>query len=137
MPRRIFRSRAYQLAQEPESLVITARSGSRDDNSQVTRCGLTGFAGCRARSSSVFHQSLTLPSMEFRQAWSGFCWSRGSSARKVSLASPTRPTSMGKRIDSSPASISIWTPRALPSLGKKFGIGKGRADHQKGVALHH
>src|SRR3954453_5676990 len=68
IPRRIFRSRANQLAQEPESLVMTARSGNRGDNSQVTRCGLTGSAGCRARSSSVFHQSLTLASMVLRQS---------------------------------------------------------------------
>src|ERR1700760_3916815 len=31
MPRRILRSRAYQLAQEPESLVIIALSGSRGE----------------------------------------------------------------------------------------------------------
>ncbi|MHC2621453.1 hypothetical protein ACVIW2_003485 [Bradyrhizobium huanghuaihaiense] len=45
MPRRIFRSRANQLAQEPESLVMMARSGRRGDNSQATSCGLTGAAG--------------------------------------------------------------------------------------------
>src|SRR5947207_1754191 len=56
MPRLIFRSRAYQLAQEPESLVMIARSGRRGDSSQATRCGLIGEAGCIARSSSVFHQ---------------------------------------------------------------------------------
>ena len=49
MPRRIFRSRAYQLAQDPESLVMIARSGRRGDNSQATRCGLMGWAGCSAR----------------------------------------------------------------------------------------
>jgi hypothetical protein len=69
MPRRIFRSRAYQLAHEPESLVITARSGSRGDNSQVTSCGLIGFAGCSARSSSVFDQSLTLPMILLRHSF--------------------------------------------------------------------
>ena len=67
MPRRIFRSRAYQLAQEPESLVMIARSGSRGDNSQETRCGLIGLAGCMARSSSVFHQSSVQPSIFLRQ----------------------------------------------------------------------
>ena len=44
MPRRIFKSRAYQFAQEPESLVTITRSGRRGDNSQVTRCGLIGLA---------------------------------------------------------------------------------------------
>src|ERR1700733_15644793 len=48
IPRRIFTSRAYQLAQEPESLVMIARSGSNGDNSQATRCGLTGLALLRA-----------------------------------------------------------------------------------------
>src|SRR6185437_7138191 len=44
MPRRILRSRAYQLAHDPESLVMIARSGRRGDSSQTTRCGLTGLA---------------------------------------------------------------------------------------------
>src|SRR3954468_20260711 len=72
MPRRIFRSRANQLAQEPESLVMITRSGNRGDNSHVTRCGLTGAAGWRARSSSLFHQSLTLLSIVLRQSPAGF-----------------------------------------------------------------
>src|SRR5215472_895351 len=63
MPRRIFRSRAYQLAQEPESLVKIARSGSRGDNSQKMRCGLMGLAGCIARCSRVFHHSRMFASM--------------------------------------------------------------------------
>src|ERR1700738_3567617 len=46
MPRRIFRSRAYQFAHDPESLVRITRSGSLGDSSQATRCGLTGLAGC-------------------------------------------------------------------------------------------
>src|ERR1700753_3762756 len=39
MPRRIFRSRAYQFAHEPESLVRITSSGKRDDSSVNTRCG--------------------------------------------------------------------------------------------------
>src|SRR5256885_4350067 len=39
MPRRIFRSRAYQLVPDPESLVRMQRSGRRGDSSQNTRCG--------------------------------------------------------------------------------------------------
>src|SRR5450756_838663 len=39
MPGRIFRSRAYQLAHEPESHVRMQRSGKRGDSSQHTRCG--------------------------------------------------------------------------------------------------
>src|ERR1700740_3485723 len=67
VPRLIFRSRAYQLAQEPESLVMIARSGRRGDNSQATRCGLIGLAGCIARSSNVSHQSRVQPSISLRQ----------------------------------------------------------------------
>src|SRR5690606_37379654 len=40
IPRRILMSRANQLAQEPESQVMMALSGSRGDSSQATRCGL-------------------------------------------------------------------------------------------------
>src|SRR6266702_7508185 len=81
MPRRIFRSRAYQFAQDPESLVRITRSGSRGDSSQATRCGLTGLAGCIARSSSVFHHLETLLAISFRQAGSVFASSIGSRAR--------------------------------------------------------
>lgn len=42
IPRRMRKSRAYQLAQEPESLVRITRSGKRGESSHVTRWGLTG-----------------------------------------------------------------------------------------------
>src|SRR6059058_885071 len=58
MPRRNLRSRAYQLATEPESAEITQSSGRRFDASQKTRWGLIGFASFIARASSVFHHSL-------------------------------------------------------------------------------
>src|SRR3569833_4425473 len=95
MPRRIFRSRAYQLAQDPESLVRMTLSGNLEDNSHATRCGLTGLAGCMARPSSVFHHSpafLTIPS---RQPESCLDSNKGSRARSVSPASRTRLTSIG------------------------------------------
>src|SRR3954453_242413 len=95
MPRRIFRSRAYQLAQEPESLVMIALSGSSGDNSQVTRCGLIGFAAAMARLYRVFHHLAVDPLARFRQARSVFCSNIGSSARSVSVLSPTRLTSIG------------------------------------------
>src|ERR1700761_1320570 len=41
MPRRIFRSRAYQFAHEPESLVRMTLSGRRGDSSVKARCGFT------------------------------------------------------------------------------------------------
>src|SRR5437763_13626264 len=44
MPRRNFRSRAYQLAVDPESAEMMHLSGNRFDASQKTRCGLIGFA---------------------------------------------------------------------------------------------
>ena len=37
MPRRIFRSLAYQLAADPESQVRMQLSGSREESSQKTR----------------------------------------------------------------------------------------------------
>src|SRR6185437_16209708 len=95
MPRRILRSRAYELAQEPESLVMMARSGKRGDNSQTTRCGLIGLAVWPARSSRVCHQSLVQPAISLRQFVSDFSFSNGNSARKVSALSPTRLTSIG------------------------------------------
>src|SRR5665213_2484975 len=95
MPRRIFKSRAYQLAHEPESLVMIARSGKREDNSQVTRCGLMGFAEVSARASSTCHHSDTPFSILVRQLRSDLRSSSGSSARNVSALSPTRFTSMG------------------------------------------
>src|SRR3954468_21816913 len=41
-PRWTRRSRAYQLAHEPESLVMIASAGRRGESSHVTRCGLIG-----------------------------------------------------------------------------------------------
>src|SRR4051794_30549466 len=96
MPRRIFRSRAYQLAHDPESDVMMARSGSRGDSSHATRCGLTGCAATMARSSSVFHHEATLASTFLRQSLDFLALSSGSSARKVSAESPSRLTSIGK-----------------------------------------
>src|SRR5439155_16533932 len=124
MPRRILRSRAYQLAQDPESLVMIARSGRRGDNSQATRCGLIGSAGCIARSSSVFHQSRVQPSMLLRQVWSDFSSKNGNRERKVSAASPARLTSIGYRKLDISGAISICTPRACPSLGRNSEYGK-------------
>src|SRR6185437_8052940 len=95
MPRRILRSRAYQLAHEPLSLVMMARSGSRGDNSQATRCGLIGLAAACARASSVFHHSRIQPSMVPRHVRSLLSCSIGSNALSVSALSPTRLTSIG------------------------------------------
>ena len=95
MPRRIFRSRAYQLATEPESAVMIAFSGSRLLSSQNTRCGLIGSAECIARASSTFHQSSMSAAIVLRQASSGFCSSIGSSAAERSALSPIRLTSIG------------------------------------------
>ena len=95
MPRRIFRSRAYQLAHEPESEVMMARSGRREDNSHATRCGLTGCAGTIARSSSVFHDWATLFCTRSRQAFDCFVLRNGNSALNVSAESPVRFTSIG------------------------------------------
>src|SRR6201993_3138982 len=57
MPSRNLRSRAYQLAVDPESAAMMQRSGSFGDSSQNTRSGLIGSAGVMARSSTSFHHS--------------------------------------------------------------------------------
>ena len=49
MPRRILTSRAYQLVPEPVSQAMMHFSGSLGDNSQKTRCGLSGSASFIAR----------------------------------------------------------------------------------------
>ncbi|SAL88940.1 hypothetical protein AWB74_08813 [Caballeronia arvi] len=96
MPRFTFKSRAYQLATDPESLVTMAFAGTRVDNSQTVRCGFTpATLVASARFSSVFHQSSIQPSMRLRHERSDFCSSRGSKARSVSALSPTRFTSIG------------------------------------------
>src|ERR1700712_971252 len=96
MPRCTFRSRAYQLAHDPESLVTIAFDGTRGDNSHTVRCGLTPVcAGSCARFSSMVHQSAVHPSIFLRHARSGLASSNGRSARKVSVLSPTRFASMG------------------------------------------
>ncbi len=95
IPCRIFRSRAYHLAAEPESQVRMQLSGRRDDNSQNTRCGLIGLASFIARSCSTCHQRDTLSAIWSRHAWSCFARKCGISARSVALLSPTSPTSIG------------------------------------------
>ncbi|MNI91719.1 hypothetical protein D3C73_1494280 [compost metagenome] len=95
MPRRTFRSRANQLAQEPESLVMIESSGRRGDSSNTTRCGLIGSALTMARFSRVFSQLLRQPSTFLRQRRERLCSSSGNNAESVSPASPTRLTSMG------------------------------------------
>src|SRR3569833_2652363 len=54
MPRRSLRSRAYQLAAEPESAATMQRSGKRGDNSQNTRCGYMGRVLLYARATRSF-----------------------------------------------------------------------------------
>ena len=66
-----------------------ALSGSRGDNSQNTRCGLSGSAEFIARSSSSFHQRFHIAFDLAHQAVSVFCFNIGSSARKVAALSPT------------------------------------------------
>src|SRR3569623_3292835 len=110
MPRFSFRSRAYQFAQEPESLVRMTLSGKRGDNSQVTRCGLTLVAVCFARFSSVLHHDLIFFAICVRQDESVFCSRSGSSAQSDSAASPTRVASKGNRNDSNSGARSICKP---------------------------
>ena len=95
MPSRNLRSRAYQLAVDPESAARMHLSGSRGDSSQNTRSGLIGSALVIARSSTSFHQSTISFSIFLRQLRSVFRLSSGASARSVSLLSPIRLISIG------------------------------------------
>src|SRR5205085_3242131 len=95
MPRRNFRSRAYQLAVDPESAEMMHLSGNRFDASQKTRCGLIGFASFMARSSRTFHHVFTSSSIFVRQSRFVFGLRSGMSARNVSALSPVRLTSIG------------------------------------------
>ena len=137
MPRRIFRSRANQLAQDPESLVMTARSGSRGDSSQATRCGLTGLAGCFARSSSVFHHSLTSSSMVLRHLPVCF-WSKPRQQRPQSFRGVADEGDLHRVADRQHAGINVdLHATRLAFLRQKFGIGESGADHQQRVAFGH
>ena len=88
-------SRANQFAADPESDARIARSGSREDSSQNTRCGLSGSASFIARRSITCHQSATPASTSLRQERSSLRFRRGIRARSVSPLSPTRLTSVG------------------------------------------
>src|SRR5450432_2583447 len=87
IPGRIFKSRANQLAVEPESAVKMHLSGRRGDNSQKTRWGLSGVASFMARASSTFHHFKISFSIFSRHERSVFLFSSGSSARNVSALS--------------------------------------------------
>src|SRR5438132_1001846 len=69
MARRIVISRAYELADDPESVVKIPLSGRRGDSSQNTRCGLMWLALFMARSLRTLHQAATFFSTCWRQAW--------------------------------------------------------------------
>ena len=55
MPRLIFKLRANQFADEPESELREQFSGRRGESSQKTRCGLIGWASLMALASSTPH----------------------------------------------------------------------------------
>ncbi len=95
MPSRILRSRAYQLADDPESHDTITRSGSRGDSSQKTRWGLSGSPSSMARSSTISHHSRTPSSTVSRHSRSALRSMSGNRAERVSRASPTRFTSIG------------------------------------------
>src|SRR5205085_2631727 len=84
-----------QFATDPESAVMMALSGKRGDNSQNTRCGLSGSAEFIARDSRVSHHSFSPCSMPRLHEDSFFCVSIGNKARSVVALSPTMLTSMG------------------------------------------
>ena len=85
--------RAYQLADEPESAVTIALSGSRGDSSANNRSGLTISTDTIASICMVSHQRATLASMPSRHERSSLRRRCGINARSAVLASATRLTS--------------------------------------------
>ena len=73
---------------------VIARAGG-PDSSQKKSSGLTGSAGKWARFSSSDHQSAAARSILARHLSRLRVFRRGSSARRVSAASPTSGTSIG------------------------------------------
>src|SRR5215471_5222678 len=95
IPLLIFRSRANQLAAEPESEVRMQESGNRGESSQKTRCGLIGLALLMALASSTFHHLAILFSIVCRQERSSFRFKYGINNFRVTCASPTKLISVG------------------------------------------
>ncbi len=61
MPWRSFSWRAHHVVEEPESAVRMASSGSRDESSHATRCGVSGVMCSSARSSTTLPPLRDLP----------------------------------------------------------------------------
>ena len=96
IPLRIAMCRAHQFVADPESEVRIARSGSREDSSAATACGLTRPPKLwPARSAMMRFQVRTFFSISSRQERSSLRRSSGMSCFRVSLASPTRCASIG------------------------------------------
>src|SRR5690606_508459 len=112
MPGRNLMSRAYQLAEDPESQVMMLLSGKRGESSQKTRSEFTGSPSSKARASILFHQSATFSCMRCLQRELSLRSRNGINASNVALLSPTKPTSTGYLRFSMRPSRSIWTARA-------------------------
>ena len=127
MPRRRCRSRAYQLAAEPESerRMASSRQPRRQLPEHALRVDRVGVLH-RPRAPSPSTSRRTLPSMPTRaRSGPALRSSSGSSARSVSTLSPTRFTSIGiADARACVRSMSICTPRAWPSLGRNSEYGK-------------
>ena len=137
MPRRILTSRAYQLVPEPVSQAMMHFSGSRGDNSQNTRCGLSGLASFIARFFRTSHHSFTFFSIVSRQERSALRSSSGSSLRKGRRAVADQ-VDLHRVAHADHAGIDVdLDPARLAFLGEEFGIGEARPDHEEGVATGH
>ena len=131
MPRLTFRSRAYQLAQEPE----VAR---QDHALGQARRQLPGHA-LRVDRVRRLHGALLqrLPPVAPCSSRCSRATRRRSFAR-AAAAARAASRRVADQVDfhrvaerQHVGSISICTPRALPSFGQEFRIGKARADHQQ------
>jgi len=107
MPRRILRSRAYQLAHEPESLVSTTRSGKEWRQFPGHALRIDGLCGLPGSLLKGFPPILNVI-LDRLSPFAGLLLpkSRQKCAQRLGGIAH-EPTSMGKRIDSMLAPISI------------------------------
>ena len=124
MPR-ILKWRAIQVVIVPESVEIIASSETSCESSQATRCGLIGPSPLAVPCIAIsFHQSF----MPFCALSRSLCLRlrliNDESAAVVVFASPTSPTSTGKRKPMRSALSSICTPLATLGFGRYSMYGK-------------
>ena len=136
MPRRILRSRANQLAHEPESLVTIALGQARG---QFPGNELRIDRGCGLMCPSVQRlppfRDVIFDSLAPRAVAPGF-QSRQQCAQ--CLGGVADEANLHGKADRQHAGVDVDLHAARGAfLGQEFGVREGGADHQQRVALHH